>query len=199
MADFDNGDVVRLGCVQKLDLVNDIANVLTVQITSGGGLAFAAAAQDFSEYCGDLFEGMVTLIVDEQLPSSISVANLTQDAVWGNIAWTTYDGGNSTGGPTAAQVAMLVFGRTNISRVQIRKYLGVFSTGFVVNGEWTAGARSVAQTFIDNHITPQTMTNGLVLRGCAYNAALARVTFANSGATSGIPVIQRRRRIGRGS
>lgn len=198
MADFNQGDVVRLGCVQEYDGSEDIVNVLHVVLQDATFLDFAAAAQDFAEYCGTLFNTFKTGLSDLMVPKHISIKNITRDTVWGNIAWSLYTGGTDTNDSTAPQVALLVWGRTSISRVQIRKYLGVCCEGNMTDGVWSAGIRSVALNFIDYHITNQTMTNGLVLRGCAYNATLPRITYAVSGTTTSNPVIQRRRRRGRG-
>lgn len=199
MADFDTGDVVRLGLVQKFKVVWDIVNVIHVQITAGGGLAFAAAAQDFQEFADAIAATIASIVTDDQLPDYISVKNITQDTVWGNIAWNLYAGGASATDPLAAQLSLLVFGRTQISRVQLRKYLGVFTEGQLTEGVWSAGTRSLGQAYVDYLVAGHTMGNGSVLRGCAYNPTLDRVTFALTGATSEAPVVQRRRRVGRGS
>lgn len=199
MADFDTGDIVRLGAVQKYAGVSDIVGVLHLRINAGGGLAFAQASLDFQEYCDTLyalFEAQVSVL---QLPEHISVQNVTQSTVWGNIAWDAYDGGTSAADVLAAQTAMLVWGRTAISRVQIRKYLGVLTEPFLTTGAWTAAARAAGLNFINYHIAAQAMTEGLVLQGVAWSPSLSRATTAVSGTTSPIPVTQRRRRTGRGS
>lgn len=199
MADFDTGDVVRLGMVQKTTIAGDIVSVANVQITAGGGLAFAAASQDLQEWADTLWATVAADISNTQTADHISIKNMSQDTVWGNIAWNAYSGGTDVADPTAPQVALLVWGRTNRSRVQLRKYLGVFTEPDMTSGEWSAGVRSLAQNFIDYLITGHTMTNGMVLRGCAYRESDARVTFAVTGTTTANPVIQRRRRSGAGS
>ena len=199
MADFNEGDVVRLGCVQEFDGSEDIVNVLHCVLQDATFLAFAAAAQDFQEYCDALYATYAAGLSDLMLPKHISVKNITRSEVWGNIAWDTYAGGEEATFATAPQVALLVWGRTPISRVQIRKYLGVGCHGHITDGVWGGTIRGLAQNYIDYHITPHTMGNGLILKGCAYNALLDRVTYAVTGATSANPVIQRRRRRGRGA
>ncbi len=199
MADFDTGDVVRLGCVQKLDGLHDIVNVLHVQITAGGGLTFAAAALDFQEYCSALFTLIDLVVVDNVTADHISVKNVTQSTVWGNIAWGTYTGGQNIQDPLHSQVALLAYGRTHLSIVQISKYLALMSDVEILGGVWTVTARVAAQAFIDYHIVGQLMAGGLILQGCAYRPLPVRVVFATSGTTSEVPVIQRRRRLGRGS
>ena len=199
MADFNEGDVVRLGAVQEFDAAVEVVGVLHVVLQDATFLPFAAAAQDFQEYCDALYALYEASTSDLQLPKHISVKNITQAAVWGNIAWNIYSGGTNVADPTAPQVALLAWGRTSISRVQMRKYLGVGTEVEMTGGTWLAAARTRGQAFIDYHITPQTMGNGLILRGCAYKGDIARVTYAVTGTTSANPVIQRRRRRGRGS
>lgn len=198
MADFNDGDVVRLGCVQEIDLTDDLVNVLHVTINSGGPMAFAAASQDFQEYCDALYNPLVTSVSSRVTSKHISVKNVTQAQVWGNIAWLTYGGGSSGSDAVANQLAVLVWGRTTRPRVQIRKYLGLFTEINITNGLWISALQALCGAFMVYHIAPQTMTNGLVLQGCAYNYALSRVTLANSYAVSANPVVQRRRRKGRG-
>lgn len=199
MADFDTNDIVRLGCVQRFQSVYDIVNVLHVKIISGGGLAFAAASQDIQQYCGALFSIIEGEISDDQVPLQISISNVTQATVWGGVAWTGYSGGQAATDPTATQLAMLAYARTSIPRVQIRKYLGVFTEAMMTGGLWSAGVRSLGNSFITYHITPQAMTNGLVLQGVAWNPSLSRAAVGISVGVSIPPVVQRRRRIGTGS
>lgn len=199
MADFETGDVVRLGCVMQFRSTVDIVNVLTPRIVSGGGLAFAAAAQDFQEWTDTLYDYINAILCNDQTYEYISVSNLTQSAVWGNIAWSALTAGANTVETLPPQIALLAWGRTTIARVQPRKYLGVFTENEIVDGVFTAAARAACQNWIDYYITQNTMTNGLVLQGVAYNPTLARSTTAISATTAANPVVQRRRRVGRGS
>jgi hypothetical protein len=199
MADFETNDVVRLACAMQVDGSEAVVNVLHVQITGGGPLAFAAAAQDFQEYTQALYQ-----LIDQNLPNNLTsdyvgVKNVTQGTVWGSIAWTGFAAGLSVADMLPMQTALLAWGRTPITRVQIRKYLGPWTESDQTDGLWSSGLRAACQQYIDYHITGQTMGNGLVLRGCAYNYPLSRVTFALTGTTSANPVIQRRRRRGRGA
>lgn len=199
MADFETGDVVRLGCVMELESLHDVVNVLYQKIVSGGGMDFAQAALDLSEYADQLYLLIAARQTDLLDEKHIAVKNMTQGTVWGNIAWGAYGGGVNGSDATTPQVACLAYGRTPISRVQIRKYLGIFTQADLTDGVWDSPVTSVCDDFIGEHITEQTMTEGLVLKGCAYRLSDGRVTFAVSPSTSAHPVIQRRRRRGRGS
>lgn len=198
MADFDTNDVIRIGAVQKFGNAGAIVNVWHVQMTAGGPLAFAAMSQDIAEYMDALYAYITAYTKTTQVADHISIKNETQSTVWGNIAWGTYTGGTDAGDATALQVALLAFARTSLSRVQIRKYLGVSTETQSGGGVWLASYRGAAENMMAYHIVGQTMTNGAVLRGCAYRPLDGRVTFALSASTSEIPVIQRRRRSGRG-
>jgi hypothetical protein len=199
MADFDPGDVIRLGCVQKVATLYDVVNVLHVVHQGLGSHTIAQMTADIQEYTDVLFGKIVSYVTNAQTASSISVKNMTQNKVWGNIAWGSYAGGGNASERTPYQVALLAYGRTTTPRVQIRKYLGVFAEVDCVAGLWAAGIRNACQQFIDYHIVPAALTNGAILQGCAYRPSDGRVTLALSGATSEVPVIQRRRRQGRGS
>jgi len=199
MADFVNDDVIRLGCVSRFNELVDVVTTLTVKYETGGDIEFPQASLDFQEYADDLFNPMASTLSDRMVPDRISVANLTQDTVFGSIAWDTYAGGTNVDSPTVPQAACLAFGRTPLSRVQIRKYLGVFTQGDEFDGVWVSGLRAVCDTFMGYHIVLQTMSEGMGLRGCAYRPSDGRVTFAYSPATSASVVIQRRRRVGAGS
>lgn len=199
MADFENGDVVRLGAVQLLDGTHQIVNVFHMQINSGGPMAFAQASLDFQEYLDLLYTPLSGSITNTQTADRVGVANVTQGLVFGNMSWGTYTGGAASNERTTPQAAMLVFGRTTISRVQIRKYLGVFTEINQQGGVWAVGLRTLGLTFISTHILPQTMTQGLTLQGVAYRPTPVRVLTALSGSVSVNTVIQRRRRLGTGA
>lgn len=199
MADFNEGDVIRLGCVQEFDGSEDIVNVLHVVPQDATFMTFAEAALEFQEYTDALYDIIAASLSELMLPKHISVKNVTRNEVWGNIAWDTYAGGTNVSDPTAPQVCVLGWARTNISRVQMRKYLGVFCEGDMTLGTWTAPLAAFCQDFMSYHILPQTMTGGLILKGAAVRESDKRVTFGVSGTASRNPVIQRRRRRGRGA
>ncbi len=199
MADFDTGDVVRLGCVMRFDELFDIVNALHVKIVSGGGLAFAAFTLDVQQYCDALYANISGRLSERVTDDRISIKNVTQSTVWGAIAWGAFTGGINVGDPTALATALLAWGRTQISRVQIRKYLGVFTETDMEGAVWNATARAAGQNYIDYHIVENLMDEGTVLQGVAYSPSLVRATPALTGATSAFPVTQRRRRQGRGS
>lgn len=199
MADFETNDIIRLGGVCRFDGAIDIVNTFHVMIVAGGPMAFAQASQDFVEYMDTLMDYVdavqSTLITDDY----ISIKNVSQSTVWGSVAWNAYTGGADAGAATAPQVACLGFARTMLSRVQIRKYFGVFTQGDITDGEWLSAVTTPVYNAMGWHIQQQVMTQGLTLLGVAWSDLYTRATVALSPAASPTCVIQRRRRRGRGS
>lgn len=175
-----------------------IVNVWNVQINSGAPMAFAAAAQDFAEYVEALYRPIVASYPTRLVSDRISVKNETQSTVWGAIAWEVLFQGTNVGDPAPTQTCLLGWARTPISRVQIRKYFGPFTEVEMSLGFWNAPVRAECQGTMDYHIVPNAMTNGLILQGVAYSVLLARATLALTATTAETPVVQRRRRRGRG-
>ena len=108
-------------------------------------------------------------------------------------------GWGATGDPTAAGVCVFAWGRTYKSRVQIRKYFGVFDEGGITDGVWVAAVRADAQAAMDYAIAPHGVGNFTNIQAVAYNRALGTYEFAHSADTAAEPAYQRRRRRGRGS
>lgn len=198
MADFDNGDIVRLGAVCRYDDTDDIVGVWHLLIEAGGPMAFAAAAQDFAEYIDDIYRPLIAYYTTVMVGDHISIKNMTQAAVWGNIAWGPAFAGTAATDRLPLQVALLAWGRTATSRVQIRKYFGPFTEAHQTDGLWVAGIVSACAAAMATHIATQVMGNGLELKGVAYNRALATYTEALGATATNNPVVQRRRRQGRG-
>lgn len=199
MADFEQDDVIRIGCVLQVSGAYEVVNVLNVIKLDGTSRTFAQLSPDIQEYCDALYATIEGRQTDLLTGKHISIKNMTQLTVWGNIAWDTYAGGTEVAEPTALQVACLGFGRTPLSRVQIRKYLGVFTELNLVDGAWDGTVRGACDNFMTYHIASQALTGGLNIQGIAYRPSDGRVVYATSAATSVQPVIQRRRRRGRGS
>lgn len=199
MADFDVGDVVRLGCVMKFDELYDIVNVYHIEIIAGAGWAFAAATASIQAYVDLLYDSLTSFLPTALLPDRIQIKNMTQATIWGAIAWGTWAGGEAVDQVLPLQVCCLGYGRTSISRVQIRKYFGPFTEGSQEDAFWTAAVRVACNDLMDDHIVNKEVAGSMTVKGCAYRPLPARVTFALTAATSAAPVIQRRRRPGRGS
>lgn len=199
MADFDTGDIVRLGAQMTLNLTDEVVGVWHVRIEAGGPMAFAAAGQDFQEYIDGIYRPLVAYYTTAITSNYISVKNQTQATVWGSIAWNPSFTGTSVGERVTPQVALLAWGRTAKSRVQIRKYFGPFTDGNIAQGVWDAGTTAACAAVMSWHIGTQTMTNGLQLKGVAYNRTAGTYNYGLGATATNNPVIQRRRRQGRGA
>lgn len=199
MADFEIGDIVRLGAAFLVDNTDAIVNVFHVKVLSGAPMAFAAAATAFQDYIGYIYGGTLGSYPTGFQSDRISVKNETQNTVWGSIAFGVPLVGTHVGDMTALQVALLSWARTPISRVQLRKYWGPFTEANMTAGLWLSGLRAIFQAAMDYHIQAHAMPNGLELIGVAYNKLLDRAIEAYSSTTAAVPVVQRRRRKGTGA
>lgn len=199
MADFDNGDIIRIGAVLEFKGAHAIANVWTAEIISGGSLSYAVMYTKAADYMDILYAHIASILSDDVLPDYLTLANLTQGTVGGAFAWDTFAGGTNANDPTAAQLACLAYARTRVARVQIRKYLGVMTDNNMTNGLWGSAVTSPCQIMMADFITDNDVGGGTVLRGVAYRPLDQRVTYGQSAHSSVEPVVQRRRREGRGA
>lgn len=199
MADFNDGDIIRIAGVMVFDSVFEITNVWHVKIQGGGPMTFAQATPELQEYMDLLFDDLDTRLADNQEVDHLAIQNMTTDEVFGSIDWGTFAQGGNAGDHTALGVCVFAWARTRVPRVQIRKYLGVFCEPEMLNGAWTASLLGDVNQMMATHIDVQTMTGGLQLQGVAFNRSTLVGTLAVSHASSNEPAYQRRRKRGRGS
>lgn len=199
MADVENGDILRIGAVMKLETAFDIANVFHCRVISGGAKTYAAVLGDVQEYMDDLYDYIDTYIHNTQLADHLTLANVTQDTVYGALDWGVFAGGSESQDKTAPGVCLLTWARTLKPRVQVRKYWGVFSEVNMTGGLWLTTIQTQCRAALQYHINENTLTDGLELGGVAYNRTLGTYTDPVSVASSGEPSYQRRRKRGRGS
>lgn len=199
MADINDGDVIRIAGVMQLDLVHEITNVWHVLVEAGGPMTFAAATSDFQEYMDLMFFDLDTRITDHQTVDRLEIQNVTTLDVFGSVDWGTFAAGGSAADHVALGVCAFAWGRTRTPRVQIRKYMGVFTETDIIDGVWQAALVADMQTMMDDHITSNTMSGGLELKGVAWNRDTSTYTEATSAAVAPEAAYQRRRKRGRGS
>lgn len=199
MANIDNGDVLRIGCSWVYDDAYEVANVFHALVTSGGGKDFADIIDDIQEYVDALYAEMDVFLHTLMVVDRISIANVTQDLVFGSINYGLLAQGGGSGDPVAAGCCLLAWARTLKSRVQIRKYYGVCSENQMTLGVWISTIRTAAFTDMEYHVGSNVMTDSLALTGVAWNRATLTHTLATGVATAAEPAYQRRRRRGRGS
>lgn len=199
MADIDNGDVLRIGTSWIYDGAYQVANVWHALVTSGGAKDFADIIDDIQEYVDALYAEMDVFLHTLMVVDRISIANVTQNLVFGSINYGVLAQGGGSGDPVAAGCCLLAWARTLKSRVQIRKYYGVCSENQMTLGLWIATIRTAAFTDMEYHVASNVMTDGLAMTGVAWSRLLSSYTLATGVATAAEPTYQRRRRRGRGS
>jgi hypothetical protein len=199
MANVENGDILRVGATWAFEEDYEVTNVWHMLVQAGGGIDFAAASLDIADYMEDIYTEMLVELSNAMITDFLTLSNVTQALTFGAFAWQSELQGASEVGSTAPGVCLFAWARTLVPRVQIRKYLGIFTENSVSAGKWSAGSRLGAQGAMDIHITPYSAGPALTLQGVAYNRALDTHTLPLSATTSSEPAYQRRRRRGRGS
>lgn len=199
MADFEDGDIIRLGCSMIYDSTEEVVNVYHLRLNSGGPMTLAQIDSDLQDWMDNVMETLDTELSTLMLADRISVANVTQATVFGSMPWGAFAQGGAAGEQTASGVCCFTFARTRKPRVQIRKYYGVFPAASLVDGEWDAGVTAAAGDALDYHIAEHVMPIGATMQGVAYNRELDTYEFAHTVATRGEPAYQRRRKRGVGS
>jgi len=199
MAEIEINDVLRLSCRMLFDNTYSVVNTWTVNVDAGGPATFASWQTAIQAYTAALYTYMNSYIVNNITVDSIGVQNLTQGLVFGSMSWSGWGGGAATGDSLPLGCALMVYGRTLVPRVQIRKYLGVIAEIESNDGVFTGTVRGAAENMMTYHITQQTPDTGKQVTGIAYNMTTLAKTYATSVASSSEVAYQRRRRRGRGS
>lgn len=199
MADVDTGDVLRLGCTWLLDSVFEIANVFHVRVVSGGGLAYQDAADDLAEYAAAIYDEILLRMTNNMSSHLLSLQNVTQDTTFGAFSWAAPLTGGAAEEHNALGVCVLTWARTFKPRVQIRKYWALFTEAMMINGSWVATLTTDCLAAMSIHVSDFVGTNGLTVRGVAYNRTLGTTTDGTSLTFTAEPAYQRRRKRGRGS
>lgn len=199
MADVDNGDILRIGASWLLSAIYEIANVYHVQVTSGGGIDYDDAIADVGEYLEDIYTEIEPQLSSAMAADHFSLANLTQDTTVGAQDWAVPQVGDAAGDFVAPGVALLSWARTLTPRVQSRKYWGVFGEAFMGLGLWSGTVQTACEAAHQIHAGSFVGTNGLTIKGVAYNRTLETITQLTTVTSTLEPAYQRRRKRGRGS
>lgn len=199
MADVNENDLLRIGAVMSFEGAYEVANVYHVQVIASGAWTWAMAAADIQEYMDELYQNIEGVLSASMESDRLTVQNITQATTFGAFAWGTPWVGDDAGDRCPPGVCLFTWARTYKARVQIRKYLGVFTEVGLTNGLWTAALRTAAEALMNDHIVGKVYTNGMTMIGIAYNRTTTDVNLAVSATSSAEPSYQRRRRRGRGS
>lgn len=199
MADFENGDIIRIGAVMRYDGSDDVVNVYHVELLDAGPVNWATMAPVLQAYLDGIMGTLDTELSTLMTAGELQIANVTQATVFGAIAWGDFAQGGAAGAQCAAGAACFGFARTRKPRVQIRKYYGIFPQASLVDGSWDAGVTDAVGDALDYHIDTKVMGGGITLKGVAYNRTLLTTEYGVTVAVRTEPRYQRRRRRGAGS
>ena len=199
MADFEQGDIIRVGAVMTYDGSEDVVNVYHIRQVDAGAYTWAQVTGALQTYMDAIMATLDTELSTLMVAAELQVTNVTQNQVYGAIAWGVFAGGSGAGEQCAAAASCFGFARTRVPRVQIRKYYGIFPQSSLVDGQWDAGVTDAVGDALDYHIAEQTMGTGQVLQGVAYNRTLLTYAVGITVAVRAEPGYQRRRKRGVGS
>jgi len=199
MADFENGDIVRIGAVMTFDASEDVVNVYHVRIIEGGPTTWAVMDGVIQSYMDGIMTTLDTELSTLMTAKELQVSNVSQTTVFGAIDWGDFAQGGGAGEQTASGVCCFAFARTRKPRTQIRKYYGVFPQASLVDGKWDAGVLAAVTDSMDYHIVEHVMVGGVELLGVAWDRVHATYEPGITVAVRAEPGYQRRRKRGVGS
>lgn len=199
MADFDQDDIVRIGAVMTYDGSEDVVNVYHVKNETVPGVAWATMVVAVQAYMDGIMATLDTELSTLMTANVLQVSNVTQNTVFGAIAWGDFAQGGAAGAQCAAGASCFGFIRTRLPRVQIRKYYGVFPQSALIDGEWDAGVTDAVGDALDYHRVQQSVGAAILLVGVAYNRTLLTSTTGVTVNVRSEPGYQRRRKRGVGS
>lgn len=199
MADFEQGDIIRVGAVMRYDGSEDVVNVYHILNNTIADVTWAAMAGWLQDWMDGIMTTLDTELSTLMTANVLQVSNVTQLTVFGAIAWGTFAQGGAAGAPTAAGVTCFGYVRTRVPRVQIRKYYGVFPQSSMVDGSWDAGVTDAVGDSLAYLKANTHMGDNVLLQGVAYNRTLLTYNLGITAAVNSEPSYQRRRRRGVGS
>ncbi|MCK4626631.1 MAG: hypothetical protein KAV00_15035 [Phycisphaerae bacterium] len=199
MADFEVGDIIRIGAAMTYDGSEDVVNVYHVELTAGGPLAWGDMTAKIQAYMDLIMATLDTELSTLMTANVLQVSNVTQATVFGAIAWGDFAQGGAAGAQCAAGAACFGFIRTRVPRVQMRKYYGVFPQAALVDGAWDAGVTDAVGDALAVHMADTLAGSGVYFEGVAYNRTLLTTAKGVTVAVKSEPAYQRRRKRGVGS
>lgn len=193
------GDVLRAAArLWYTGSGNEQVNTYFYELVTGGPLTDAVVAADLLGLMEEIYTHVLAIQSSDYSYADIAIKNITQDILLGTFSWPTLVQGTGTGVLTSAQVCALIFGRTAISRVQMRKYFGGLQEEDVSDSVLTGATLTALTNAGIEIIATQGTLNG-TYQPIAYNELLDRRTVPVSVGVSSITRTQRRRTRGRGS
>lgn len=199
---FSDGGVYKVVVNSTFLSTTLIQNAFHMKLETGGTLDQAAGVADLQDWVTDVFTVLEPFLHSNTSVVSTSIYALEGDAQTGTIALPAPIVGDVTGVPaTPRQVAMLTYMPLGESRRQLRKYWGVFPESILgATGFWgTTQVNTINAGLAPLFLTTFEGTNGAWRFGHYTTGVPTSFITPASVITTTNPVVQRRRRSGRGS
>lgn len=191
-------EVARISTRLNFAGVADIVNVFWAQNQSGASLNDAQVEQDAGKLVEILFTTINAQISDLCVYEDITAQNINTGVPIGTFPWPVLTTGGSISDAASTPVAALVLARTDVPRVQARKYLGLFTETNKVGSAWSAGMLTALANFNLQWDLPQVVNAHLWEFGVWGGPIKAYRLFRNTAIMTDSRT-QRRRTPGRGS
>lgn len=192
------GDTVRVSA-NILDVRGaDVVNVYDLHVTAAGTGGNSGFKDDCVEYLSNLYTTVLGFIDNGAAPRAASFYHRNGGEVLTPIAW----GGitfAATGEELPLGTAALVYARTDLRHTLSRKYLGPTTEGMNGEGGITGAGQALLDDFMNTWLAPFSGSNGWDLQAVLWSDLLSDWRPLQEPAYSSQWVIQRRRRLGRGS
>jgi len=173
-------------------------NTYHYELNTGGPMTDALAVTDMGLILEKIYTHVLASQAIEYAYVDLTITNITQNLLLGTFPWPTLTVGTGSGALNSSQVAVLLFGRTAVPRVQLRKYFGGGQEEDVTDSLINAVALTRYQNAAIEMIAQQGSATG-TWDPIAYNTVLDRRTKPVSSAVSLSMRTQRRRTRGRGA
>lgn len=197
---ISNLNIVRVAAKMTVAGIADCLNVYHVvcqQGTSGGtDAAYRLAIQ---EYIAALYATIAAVTSNAVTSVVLELFNESTDNPEAPLAWTPAFAGGDAGQLLPSGVAGFVWLRTNVSRVQGRKYLPPSTETQNGVGAWVAGYQAAAAAFGAFLLVAFTASNGAVIQYGVFRPIPGSLAFPTSAGVASDARYQRRRRAGVGS
>lgn len=191
-------EVARISTRLNFSGIADIVNVFWAQNQTLGIVTDAEAEADAGALAEILFTTIQAQMSNLVTYEDISVTNINTGIPVGTSPWPTLTVGLSAADAASTPVAALVLARTDLARVQARKYLGLFTETAKVGSAWSAGMLTALGNFAIQWDLPQTVNGRNWEFGVWAGPVKAYRTFRNTAVMADSRT-QRRRTPGRGS
>lgn len=193
-----NNNILKVSPVWLLNGGDEQVNTWHIRVTGIAAQTQTEIRSDLVDYLEYLYADVINEMATAVVHNRVDILNVitgNPELPMGAIAALN---GTDAVSPLPAQVAMLVFGRTGISRRIAKKYLPSFSEDSVDGGLVTSAAETRLSDMADKLSEQYTAANGVQFTTGVWNldAGYAAVI---GGAYSIVPATQRRRKVGRGS